>query len=132
MKAMPKKELITLITQRLNDIVFKDDMNALFEKFGDDYYRDMGDYQWELTFPNQHRASEIKREHFAEEQTFGVRPLSEYEFPIDKTKVLFFTKDSDKAHTGRYDFNELMERRWIDKDGNEYTSDKILLWKKIN
>ena len=64
MKAMPKEELIILITQRLNDIVFKDDMDALFEKFGDDYYRNMGDYQWKLTFPNKHRASEIKREHF--------------------------------------------------------------------
>ena len=46
-------------------------------------------------------------------------------------KVKFITKDNF-THYGRYDFNSLMQRRWIDNDGNEYTSDLVDSWELIN
>ena len=60
-----------------------------------------------------------------------MKKLTENNFPITKMKVKFITKDNF-THYGRYDFNSLMQRRWIDNDGNEYTSDLVDSWELIN
>lgn len=57
--------------------------------------------------------------------------LTSAHFPISKMNVRFITKDN-KIHIGRYDFNYLMQRRWFDEFGNEYTSDLVDSWELLS
>lgn len=58
-----------------------------------------------------------------------MQKLSNTHFPITKTSVRFKLSDGTILN-GRYDFNNLMMRRWIDSDGNEYTSDLVDSWEE--
>lgn len=60
-----------------------------------------------------------------------MKKLSKNHFPITKMNVKFITKDY-KIHIGKYDFNSLMQRRWFDNEGNEYTSDLVDSWESLN
>ena len=59
-----------------------------------------------------------------------LKPLDATYFPIAGMMNIIFQLRNGQIKCGKYTFNnnELMQRRWIDTEGNEYTSDMILKW----
>lgn len=56
MKAIPKQELINLINACVTtEIVCENDIKNIFNRYGDDYYKDYGDAPYELCKKNQYR-----------------------------------------------------------------------------
>ena len=55
MKAIPKEELLTLINCVDKNILFINDITALFNNYGDDYFKDYGCSPFELCNTNQQR-----------------------------------------------------------------------------
>lgn len=54
--------------------------------------------------------------------------LSDTHFPITGTENITFKTLNGEIHHGKYDFNLLMQRRWIDDEGNEFQSDEVSDW----
>lgn len=52
-------------------------------------------------------------------------------FPHAGMKDLRFRTVDGTLHTGRYDFNEIWARRWIDENNTQYTSDEVLEWEEV-
>ena len=59
-----------------------------------------------------------------------MKQLSMVFFPVVGMKNLKFITKDGKTHIGKYDFNESMARRWFDKNGNQYTSDNVIMWEE--
>ncbi len=57
-----------------------------------------------------------------------MKKLNSKHFPHVGSHNLVFKLKDGTILCGRYDFNSDMARRWIDDDGNEYTSDLIEEW----
>ena len=54
--------------------------------------------------------------------------LETFYYPVVGMKNLYFQTDDGVIRHGKYDFNYLMERRWIDDDNNIFSSNQILKW----
>lgn len=59
MKTIPKDELIALVDALPGNLLIADTMQELFEIYGDDYFRDYGDSEWELVNANEKRSEWI-------------------------------------------------------------------------
>lgn len=59
-----------------------------------------------------------------------MQKLSFNNFPVAGMANLIFRTKDGILHQGSYLFNDLMQRRWIDSDGNEYTSDMVDEWEE--
>lgn len=61
MKAIPKVELIKMINIATSEVIFEDEMKAIFETYGDDYFREMSSWSdYELCRTNELRKKLIK------------------------------------------------------------------------
>ena len=60
----------------------------------------------------------------------GMKKLDNKCFPTVGMKCLRFKLKDGRILHGRYDFNSESARRWIDDDGNEYTSDLVDEWEE--
>ena len=54
--------------------------------------------------------------------------LDDNNFPHAGMSNLVFETVDGQIHNGRYDFNQTGARRWIDNNGNEFTSDLVINW----
>jgi len=61
----------------------------------------------------------------------GYELLTSKHFPCAGMKNLRFVLKDGTVLDGKYDFNSTMARRWIDNNGNEYTSNLVYKYKQM-